>query len=318
MPDLTIKVPDQPGSSGNANEESSAETQTLATQSVVPAQSGASVQSIIAAYRSLDQIAREIAKQVLKVLSDLNRLRDPVLITTGDADLRGLAKYETFRRSVESCREVLARLQGEAEERPRRARAAGPAAVAVLGDVISKVIKPLAPAFAYSDEPLTIEASALLTLVAGAAAGSGVRIMTPFSISLLMGRRQRLKEQTAELTRLRADAAAFARTTAALPEADRTSLEASSTATSELLDALEKTMRDDPEITRGAAVQEAIADGVIVHVTVFAAGTQLYERKFLWGVWRRHTGGVAGAYAIYTSDGVLHKGGLVETMQEQR
>jgi hypothetical protein len=133
-----------------------------------------------------------------------------------------------------------------------------------------------------------------------------------------MGRSQALKELMAELARLRADAAAFARTVAGLPEAGRTSLEASSKVISDLLDALEKTLRDDPEITRGAAVQEAIADGVIVHVSVFAAGTQVYEKKFLWGVWRTHTGGVAGAYAIYTSDGVLQKGGLVEKMQERR
>jgi hypothetical protein len=103
-----------------------------------------------------------------------------------------------------------------------------------------------------------------------------------------------------------------------LGEPERKPFAAELAALGESVATIEKRLHQEPSIMRGVAVDELLESGLVVHVSVFAAGTEQRRISFLLGAWRHHAGGFAGAYSIYDRNGVLKKGGFVRPMLDRR
>jgi hypothetical protein len=327
------RVPDQPGStagpaagdtstkeSASTNASPKAASQSAATAMAAP--SGTGLRGILAAYESMDRAARGVAGEISKEVASGDPPPEHIFVTASDTDLAGLAEYRSYRQSVDWHTVALNRLSDAVDAASggtARPRTKGLRSISAtgIGKVISDIIKPLAPSFTFSDTPITIESAAFAMLVAGEAAEHG-SVITPYSLALRQGTGTLFETLARDVARLEPGVSEIAQRVEALPEQTREPFEAEVDALSKSIASLEKRLRDEPSIVRGAALHEVVANGLVVYVSVFAAGTELRQVSFLLGSWRRHAGGFAGAYSIYRGDGVLRGGGFVRPMLDQR
>jgi hypothetical protein len=328
------RVPDQPGTTagpaaGDSLPKESASTNAspkqAASQSATTAMaapSGTALRGILAAYESMDRAARGVAREIWNEVAAGDPRPEHIFVTASDTDLAGLAEYRSYRQSVDWHTVALNRLRDDivaagGGTARRRTKGLESITAASIGKVISDIIKPFAPSFTFSDTPITIESAAFAMLVAGEAAQHG-SVITPYSLALRQGTGPLFETLVRDVARLEPGVSEIAQRVDALPEQTRELFEAEVDALSKSIAALEKRLRDEPSIARGAALHEVVANGLVVHVSVFAAGTELRQVSFLLGAWRRHAGGFAGAYSIYRGNGVLRRGGFVRPMLDQR
>lgn len=310
-------APAQPGAAAG-NGDSTAEKVTVTGGAVAtPAASltGSSVRSTIAVYRALQAAAEEVAAAVEGQPSPSRA----VFITTSDQDLNALVESSLFHRQLASVTQSIAGIRSslESDRSPEAVKLMS--ATGAVSKIISDIIVPLAPKFSFSDAQVTVESSAFLMLVAGAIS-ENIEVYTPFSISLRQSDPGLQSSPLDALISVSADARALAMEVSSLPDATRASKADQVEANEALLVLLRRRVEDNPEfahrLVRGAALASLLADAAILHVSVFAAGTELHERGFLLWANRKHAGGMAASYSLYARNGKLLKGGLVQHVTE--
>lgn len=242
----TVKPPEQPGSATGKTDEAPAPR----AQGSAPAAGGASVQSTIAAYRSL----RSVSSAIVRAIERLEPKPTHLLLIADASELEGLNEYRAFMQAVQLYIGELRAIASELEAIP---------------------------------EDLAASMSVTAGVAALAELGAAVRCALGVAASIPEKRRPALVQRLTSLSQ----------------------------AVAKLSDSLLTDPKAAQRLLKGAALDRLMPDGLLVHLTVSAAGAQVYERAHLFGSSRKHSGGVVVTYALYASDGAVRGGEALDALK---
>jgi hypothetical protein len=321
------KPPAQPSSQNGDADRNSAPPQagdqkkSLATATQAPSANGASAQATIAAYRSL----REVAAGMAKSIAEVQPRPKQIWLFGNESDLDGLGDYRLFEQAVGLLSSELNQIRKDLRSASRpphdgdRFALSVAATTTVLGDVISKILVPLAPKFTFSDVQLSIESATLLRCLASDLAAAGFDVFTPLSLVLRQGPATH-SAITDALTMLHGELWSAQQAAAQAAEAIRPAVDARLAAIAASITELHEKLTEDREaaqrLLNGAAISAILSAGLAVHVSVNAAAAQVQERSILVWAWRVHAGGIVATYTAYANDGTVVGGGVRNAMMK--